>query len=238
MSSKREAALELLRTLRNDPQAIKDGDEAVMTHLWHLARVVGGTRFATKTLQEATTPLEYIVERFVQDDALVCAAIPSLIGFEPADARENAMRIALDNGLPDSFERLMVECGVPAPPDALMIAFEGSGGYRSLRRLIACEACARGADIRHQDADGNNILHLICADIADVLVNNECDPMVVRALLALGADPQQRNADGQRPIDRMIAMPYAEPVPWGPFAIPPGFLQNVRAVQRLLMAPP
>ena len=93
------------------------------------------------------------------------------------------MYTCLHGGLIESFVRLMVKYRVPAPPDALLIAFEGEAEYNALQRLITINACERCADIRCQDRDGNNILHLICADIARTVHSCECDPIVVQALL-------------------------------------------------------
>ena len=161
------------------------------------------TRFWSRSLPAWTTSLEYVAERYNDNDALVHAAILCLIDSERDQSRKNAVSICLDYGLINSFVRLMVTYKVPAPRGALLIAFEGKKDYEALQRLIAINACDHSADIRCQDGNGNNILHLSCADIPRTC---KCDPTVVTPLLHLGADPLQRNAAGDLPIHCMLTM--------------------------------
>ena len=233
MSLIAEAAVALISMLEDEWQAIVDGDKPTLVRLREHAKILCGRRFESPLLQTRTTSLEYVMAIYNCDDAIVHAAIPCLIDFEWDESRANTMSICLHNGLIESFHLLMVTYKVPAPQDALLIAFESKEYYKALRRLIAINACDRGADIRCQDRHGNNILHLICADISRI---RECDPIVVAMLLRLGADPRQRNTAGKLPIHCMLAMRLEiEQEGEHTLVLYEGFLKNMREVQRLLM---
>ena len=233
MSLIAEAAVALISMLEDEWQAIVDGDKPTLVRLREHAKILCGRRFESPLLQTRTTSLEYVMAIYNCDDAIVHAAIPCLIDFEWDESRANTMSICLHNGLIESFHLLMVTYKVPAPRDALLIAFESKEYYKALRRLIAINACDRGADIRCQDRHGNNILHLICADIPRI---RECDPIVVAMLLRLGADPRQRNTAGKLPIHCMLAMRLEiEQEGEHTLVLYEGFLKSMREVQRLLM---
>ena len=212
-----------VQTLNDCQAGIRQGDPDALAALSLAASALGAYPL---------TPLEYVVERFSWDDALVCAALPALVPLASADTRARALRSCVEKGLIMTFTRLIQWYHVPIPPDALLLAIQGDGWYDSLRRLLALRASQRGADVRFGDADGDTLLHLLCDDALDL------DAQLVATLLRAGADPWQRNAAGELPVQRLIAPARGDvPAPLAQFPRAEN-CAGARAVQRLLLGAP
>ena len=233
MMSQKASAKALIDILENEWYLLWSGDMATIGRLQAHAEILRGHRFRANALNVETTALEYVVERYFNNDRLVCKICPYLIAFEDIVSRAEVMRACLRYGLEQTIRYLLVDCEVSAPRDALFLAFQGRGGYKVLRSLLALKALELGADIRWLDEDGNSMLHLVCDRVATA---GECDHMVVWMLLCRDADPLQRNNAGDLPIQRMLGMPLPDEPLRGQLAeVNPNFLRQVLQARRHLL---
>ncbi len=119
------------------------------------------------------------------------------------DARNGAGRSALHEaaraGHAEIVDALLAGGATPAVADAggcspLHEAARG-GHLDVLDRLLEKLPSGGAAEVASQDGHGRNVLALAC-------MAEGATPDLVRRLLALGIDPEQRDHDGKRPLDR------------------------------------
>ena len=115
------------------------------------------------------------------------------------EAGRSALHEAALAGHAEIVDALLAAGASPALADrsgatALHEAARG-GHLLVLERLLRDLPGGGAVEVASQDGGGRNVLALAC-------MAEGATPALVRQLLALGIDPQQRDADGKRPIDR------------------------------------
>lgn len=175
------------------------------------------------------TPLQYAA--YTQDaDRCLVAACQQLAPFETQPNLTAVLRHCFRNSFLETAQALLFEFGVPPPADALMI-MNYDASWQIATQIMAAPHTRAHVNLGLVDSEHNNVLHLLARSAQTMDSRSmHIDVQLVQLLLTHGADPRQRNLQGQLPVQ--LLMPFS-PLPPQPLTLEMPPIDYTRAVREM-----